>query len=325
MRRREFIAALAGTTAWPGLARAQQPTTPVIGFLHSASPATLRPGNLAGFQQGLAEAGFIEGRNVAIEYRWAEGRNDALPALAADLMRREVAVIVTMSTVPCALAAKAATQTVPIVFLIGADPVEFGLVASLSRPGGNLTGVSTLAGATAAKRLQMLHEVVPRADPIALLVDPINVANEAEVIANAARALGVRLLVLNAARAADIEPEFGRLVAEHAGALIVGADPLFYTLRDEIAAQAVRHAIPTIDMDRMTVLAGGLMSYGPDVTGTARIVGAYAGRILKGAKSSDLPVQLSTKLELAINLKTAKALGLDVPTSILVRADEVIE
>jgi putative tryptophan/tyrosine transport system substrate-binding protein len=324
MRRREFIAGL-GAAAWPAVARAQQPTKPVIGFLQSASPTTTRPGNLAGFQQGLAEIGFIEGRNVAIEYRWAEGRNDALPALAADLVRHEVAVIVTMSTVPCALAAKAATQTIPVVFMIGADPVEFGLVVSLSRPGGNLTGVSTLAGATAAKRFQLLHEVIPRADPIAVLVNPTNVANEAKEIANSAGILGVRLLVLNATRASDIEVAFDKLVAGRAGALVVAADPLFYTLRDEIAAQAMRHAIPTIDMDRVTALAGGLMSYGPDVIGTARIVGTYAGRILKGAKSSDLPVQLSTKLELVINLKTARGLGLTVPQGLIALADEVIE
>jgi putative ABC transport system substrate-binding protein len=328
MRRRQFIAGLgsaAAASAWPRTARAQQPAVPVIGFLHPNSPTTLRPGNLTGFQQGLAEAGFVEGRNLAIEYRWADGRNDALPALAADLVRRRVAVIASMSSTPCALAAKAATQTIPIVFLIGADPIEFGLVASLSRPGGNLTGVGTLAREIAAKRLQMLHEIVPTANPIALLVNPTNVANEAKEIANAARALGVRLLVINATRGGDIEAEFGRLAAERAGALMVSADPLFYTLRDEINAQAARRAMPIVQFDPVLVPAGGLMSYGPNLTEASRVVGAYAGRILKGAKPADLPVQQSTKMEFVINLKTARALGLTIPPGLIALADEVIE
>jgi len=326
MRRRDFIAGLGSAAVAPPLAaRAQQGAAPVIGFLHSSSISTTRPANLSGFQQGLADAGYVEGRNLAIEHRWADDRNDLLPGLAADLVRRQVAVISSMSTTPCALAAKAATSIIPIVFLVGGDPVEFGLVASLNRPGGNLIGVTTLAGEVAAKRLQLLHEVVPAANPIALFVNLTNPANEARELANAARLLGVRLLVLNATRVGDLEAAFSRLVEERAGALLVAADPTLFTLKDEIIALVTRHAIPTSYIDRELVRAGGLMSYASNFYESSRIVGAYTGRILKGEKPSDLPVQQSAKIELAINLKTAKALGIDVPTGILVRADEVIE
>jgi putative ABC transport system substrate-binding protein len=325
VKRRTFIAGLGGAAAWPVVAQGQQRAVPVIGLLHISSLATLRPGYLPGFHQGLADAGYVEGRNVAIEYRWAGGRDDALPTLAADLVRRPVAVIATMSTTPSALAAKAATQIIPIVFLIGTNPGEFGLVASLNRPGGNLSGVTTLASDIAAKRLQMLHEVVPAANPIAFLVNPTNVSNEAKEVANAADALGVRLLVLKAGRAEDIEAVFDRVVAERAGAVIVSADPTFFTLRDEVITQAARHKTPTIYFDRTTVLSGGLMSYGADLMEASRIVGDYTGRMLNGAKPGELPVQQSTKLEFVINLKIAKALGLSIPPGLVAFADEVIE
>jgi putative ABC transport system substrate-binding protein len=325
MRRREFIAGLVGTAAWPLAAPAQRAEMPAIGFLHSASLDTMRPENLAGFRQGLIEVGYAEGRNVAIEYRWSAGRNDVLPALADDLVRRRVTLIVTMSTTPCALAAKAATKTIPIVFLIGANPVEVGLVTSLNRPGGNITGVGTLATEVVAKRLQMLRDIVPTADPIALLVNPANVANEARELVDAARSLGVRLLVLNATHAGDIEAAFGRLIEARAGALLVTADPLFFTLRNEIIALSTRHALPTTHMDRAEVVAGGLMSYGPNILEGSRVVGGYTGRILKGEKPGDLPVQQATHMTLAINLRTAKALGLTIPETLLATADEIIQ
>jgi putative ABC transport system substrate-binding protein len=327
MRRREFIAGLGGAAAWPVVARAQQRATPLIGFLGSAARATIRPGNWLGFHQGLADAGYIEGRNLAIEYRWADGRNEVLPVLAADLVRQRVAVIASMTTIPCVLAAKAATHTTPIVFLIGGDPVAFGLVASLNRPGGNVTGVTSLVGELIVKRLQMLHEAVPAANPIGLLIDLTNVSNPASQrdVADAASRLGLRLVVVHAARAGDLEAAFAKLKLEGAGALLVSADPQMFTLKNEIAALATRYAIPASYIDRDPILAGGLMSYGPDFFGTARIVGAYIGRILKGEKPADLPVQQSTKLEFVINLKTAKALGLTIPPGQIALADEVIE
>jgi putative tryptophan/tyrosine transport system substrate-binding protein len=295
--------------------------------LGSAARATIRPGNWLGFHQGLADAGYIEGRNLAIEYRWADGRNEVLPALAADLVRQRVAVIASMTTMPCALAAKAATQTIPIVFLVGADPVAYGIVASLNRPGGNVTGVTSLVGELVAKRLQMLREVVPAANPIGLLTDLTNVSNEASQreVADAASRLGVRLVVVNATRAGDLEAAFAKLKLEGTGALVVSADPQMFTFKNEIVTLATRYAIPTSYTDRDPILAGGLMSYGPDFFGTARIVGVYIGRILKGEKPVDLPVQQSTKFDFVINLKTAKALGLTIPPGLIALADEVIE
>jgi putative tryptophan/tyrosine transport system substrate-binding protein len=297
----------------------------VIGFLGSATLGTIRPGNWLGFHQGLEDAGYVEGRNLAIEYRWADGQNAVLPALAADLARRRVAAIASMTTTPCALAAKAATQTIPIVFLVGADPVASGIVASLNRPGGNLTGVTSLVGELSAKRLQMLHEAVPSADAIAGLIDPTNLSNEASQLASAARRLGVRLVVVNATRAGELESAFAKLKMEGAGALLVSADPKMFTLKNEIVALTKRYAIPTIYIDRTVVRAGGLMSFGPDFFGTARIVGAYVGRVLKGEKPADLPVQQSTKLDFVVNLIAARALGLTIPPGLLVLADEVIE
>jgi putative ABC transport system substrate-binding protein len=276
MRRRDFIAGLGGAAAWPVAAQAQPLAVPVIGFLHSSSSA--RPANLTGFLQGLAEAGYVDGRNVAIEFRWADDHPERLPGLAADLVRRRVAVIVTMNATPVALAAKAATQTIPIVFQLGSDPVEFGLVASLNRPGGNVTGVTALAVEVAPKRLQMLLEVVPAANPIAFLVNPANLANEARELTNAAGLLGVRLLLLNATRVSDFEAVFRRLVEERAGALLIAADPLFFTFKDEIIALATRHAIPTSHYYREAVFSGGLKSYAPNPAELSRIVGGYTGR-----------------------------------------------
>jgi putative ABC transport system substrate-binding protein len=325
MRRRDFITALGGAAAWSVAARAQ-PAVPVIGIMHSTADTESRRADLAAFHSGLAQMGYADGRNVTIEYRWAEDRNDLLPVLAADLVHRQVAVIAALFSTPCALAAKAATQTIPVVFVVGSNPVKFGLVASLNRPGGNLTGATILAVELAAKKLQVLHEVVPAANPIAVLINPTNpaAAAEANELQNAERVLGVRLLVLNAARVSDIETVFDRLIEERAGALLVSADPLFDSAR-EIVALAARHAVPAIYQYREMVLAGGLMSYGPNSSDAYRIAGGYTGRILKGEKPADLPVQQATKLELVINLKTAKALGLNMPTSLLVRADAVIE
>ena len=328
MRRREFIAGL-GTAAvsspvWPFVARAQQPP-PVIGFLH---PGSIEPNRelLAAFYKGLADTGFVEGRNLNINYRWAEGRNDRLPAMAADLVRRPVNVIVTGST-PAALAAKAATATLPIVFQVGTDPVELGLVASLNRPGGNLTGVAELNTQVAAKCLEAIHELVPAATLVGLLTNPANPANktivrEAEI---AARILGVDLSILNAGSQGEVETAFATLLRQRAGALVVSADPYFSGHRDELAALAADHRLPAIFFDRVHVAAGGLMSYGTSLRDSLRQVGVFTGRILKGDRPAELPVQQATKIELVLNMKTAKALGLAFPTALLVRADEVIE
>jgi putative ABC transport system substrate-binding protein len=325
MRRREFLVGLGSAATWPVVAAAQQPPMPAIGLLHSASPETVRPEHLDGLRQGLAEAGFAEGRNLVVEYRWSAGFNESLSALAEDLVHRRVAVIATMSTMPCARAAFVATKTIPIVFLVGGNPVQYGFVTSLSRPGGNITGVATLSNEMTTKRLQMLHEIVPNADPIALLVNPANFAAEVEESMAAARAVGVRLLVLNATRAAEIEDAFGALAGAQAGALLVSVDPLFFTLRREIIALAARHRIPVSYLDREAVVDGGLMSYQPKLFEAPRIVGAYAGRILRGEKPGDLPVQMTTRTTLALNLRTAKTLDLSLPQSVLVSADEVIE
>jgi putative ABC transport system substrate-binding protein len=327
VKRRQFIGGLAGAAVWPLAARSsQQPTMPVIGFLDPSWLESLR-GRMAAFSQGLAEAGYTEGRNVAIEYRWAEGQNERLPALAAELVRRQVAVIATPGGTAGTLAAKAATQTIPIVFGLGADPVELGLVSSLARPSRNLTGVSYLTVEAAAKPLELVHELVPAANLIAVLVHPANRTTETEAreLQVAARVLGVRLLVLNASSQSEIEAAFATLVRERAGALVISSDTFFLAQRDQIVALAARHAVPAIEQFREFTAAGGLMSYGPSITDGWRLVGVYTGRILNGEKPADLPVQQATKIEFAINMKTTKALGITFPLTLLGRADEVIE
>ena len=326
MRRRELITLFGGAAlTWPLAAGAQQKTMPVIGVLSTASPDTVGP-IWAALYQGLREAGYVEGQNVTIEYRWAEGRYDRLPALAADLVGRKVDVIVTGGGAPSTLVAKGATSTIPITF-VGADPVGDGLVASLARPGGNLTGVSLLAVELTPKRLELLSELVPQAGAIVLLVNPNN-SNTEHVIGDAqeaARAKGVRLNILKAGTESEIEASFATLVQLHAGAVIVHADPYFTTRRDQLVSLAGRHAIPAIYYFREFAAFGGLISYGSSLSGAFHQVGTYVGKILNGAKPADLPVQQPTKFELVVNLKTAKALGLTVPQSILARADQVIE
>jgi putative tryptophan/tyrosine transport system substrate-binding protein len=298
---------------------------PVIGFLGSASPDRTAP-LLAAFHQGLGETGYVEGQNLAIEYRSAEDRYDRLPALAADLVDSKVDVIAT-GGLPLALAAKRATSTIPIVFIIGTDPVELGLVASLARPGGNLTGIAIMAIELMPKRLELLSELVPQATVIALLVNPNNASAEPQTrdVQQASRAKGVQLRILEASTESEIDTAFATLVQLQAGALVVGTDPFFYNRREHLVALASRYAVPTIYEFRDFATAGGLISYGPSLTGTWRQVGIYVGQILKGAKPADLPVRQPTTFELVVNLKTAKELGLTVSQSILARADEVIE
>jgi len=327
MRRREFIALLGAAAAWPPAARAQQRAMPVIGFLNPAS-LDARRDLIAAFHQGLAEAGYKEGRNVAIEYRWAEGRNERLPMLAADLVERGVAVIVAADGTATALAAKAATPKTPIVFMVGADPVELGLVSSLARPGGNITGVGALAVGTVAKRLQLLHELIPAATEIAFLRNPTNPyysALETRELQSAAPVLAMRLLLLDASTTSEIEAAFVKLVAQRAEAFLLGTDPFFITTRDLLVSLANRHMLPAIYPFREDAVAGGLASYGASNRDAFRMVGGYTGLILSGKKPADLPVQQVTKLEMVINLRTAKALGLSIPLPLLGRADEVIE
>jgi putative ABC transport system substrate-binding protein len=325
MRRRELITLLGGAAAWPLAARAQQPTIPVIGYLSSGSPAfdALR---LDAIRQGLQQVGFAEGRNVAIEYRWAQGDHNRLPALAADLVRRKVAVLVANSTAS-ALAAKPATSTLPIVFLTGGDPVELGLVPSLNRPGGNITGVSFLVNKLVAKRLELLSELVPGAMTLAVFVDPNNPNADGDTkdAQAAADTTGRKLLVLKIRAESELAGAFETLAGQHISALFVSAHANFMIWRDQLIALAARHKVAASYTTRDFVVVGGLMSYGSDLTEVYRQVGLYAGQVLKGAKPAELPVMQPTKYELVLNLKTAKALGLEIPPTMLATADEVIE
>jgi putative ABC transport system substrate-binding protein len=325
MDRRTFINAVAGSLlAAPCVARAQQPAIPVVGFLNGAS-YDLSKHLVRAFHQGLGETGYVEGRNVAIEYRSADGQYDRLPALAGDLVRRQVSVIAATGT-PTGLPAKAATTTIPIVFVTGSDPVEQGLVASLNRPGGNLTGATTLAVELGQKRLELLRKLVPKATLIAVLVNPTgpNLRVVLRDVQAAARTLGLSTHVLEASTERELEPVFATVVQLRAGALVIGTDTFFNSQSGKLGALAVQHAVPAVYQYREFVAAGGLMSYAGSITDAYRVAGAYTGRILKGEKPADLPVQQSTKAELFINLTTAKALGLTIPQSVLVRADEVI-
>jgi putative ABC transport system substrate-binding protein len=328
MRRREFITLLGGApAAWPLAARAQQVAMPVIGFLHGQSRDAYAD-RLRGFHRGLKDTGYVEGENVTIVYRWGENQIDRLPALADDLVRRQVAVIAAAGGIAAILAAKAATTTIPIVFTIIDDPVKLGLVASLARPGGNLTGINFLSGEVVAKRLELLRELVPAATRVAVLVNPTNgVDAETTVrdVAAAALTIGFQIQVLNASTSREIETAFATFVRERPDALFVGPDPFFGGRRVQLATLATRHAIPTAYALRDYAEAGGLMSYGANVADAYRQVGVYAGRILKGAKPADLPVVQASKFELVINTVTARMLGLTVPPSLLARADEVIE
>ena len=325
MRRREFISLIGGVAAtWPLASRAQQPALPVVGFINPASANNYEP-QLSAFLKGLSEAGYVDGRNVAIEYRWAEGQHDRLPAMAADLVRRQVTVIAATTT-PAALAAKAATATIPIVFEIGGDPIQLGLVAKLSRPGGNVTGVSQLSVEVAPKRLELLHELVPAASIMVLLVNPadrpgVSIKEEQ----SAARTLGLELHILNASTDRDFDGVFAKLIQLQAGGLVVAGGAFLNSRSEQLGALALHHGVPAISRGREFVVAGGLLSYGASITVAYRLAGNYTGRILKGEKPADLPVQQATKVDFYINLKTAKALGLNVPPSMQARADEMIE
>jgi putative ABC transport system substrate-binding protein len=325
IRRREFIAGLGSAAAWPVLAGAQQRALPVIGFVHVGS-ANDQAVYAAAFRKGLGESGYVEGQNVVLEYRYAENQADRLPALAADLVRRRVAVIVARSG-PAALAAKAATTTIPIVFASGGDPVGLGLVASLNRPGANLTGIAVLDAELGPKKLQLLHEVVPNAGAFGILADPAFLATSSSIaeLQAAARTLGLLLIVANARTDSDLETAFATFSQQHVGAVLVGNSPFYGQRMEQLAALTARHALPAIFPNREYALASGLMSYGTSLGYSNHQAGIYAGRILKGEKPADLPVQQVTKLDLIINLKTAKALGLIIPETLLATADEVIQ
>ena len=326
MKRREFITLLGGAAAWPIVARAQQSAMPVIGLLVAGSPGSSAQVAAPAFRQGLAEAGYVEGSNVAIEYRYAEGQYDRLPAMAADLVRRNVAAIVASPT-PAALAAKSATATLPIVFSVPDDPAKLGLVASFSRPGGNATGVSFLLSELGAKQMGLLRELVPSATHFGLLVNPAN--ENAEAVASdlkaAASKIGVEVAVVQASDNREIDVAFGTLIRNKADALVVGTDPFFYTRRVQLATLAARHALPSVYNVREYAEAGGLMSYGTSLSEVLRLMGVYTGRIIKGAKPADLPVVQPTKFDFVINRSTARALDLEIPPMLLARADEVIE
>jgi putative ABC transport system substrate-binding protein len=326
VKRREFITLVGGAAAWPLAAGAQQPAMPVVGSLHTASPEKYEP-QLRAFQLGLKEASYVEGRNVAIEYRWGEGQVERLPALAADLVKRQVAVIAAMGGDTTALAAKAATASIPIIFENGSDPIKSGLVTSLNRPGGNVTGVSLFAGTLDAKRLELIHELVPQVAAIAVLSNPLVAEAEARLtdLKEAARTLGLRLVYLRVRSEHEFDTVFATIADEKAGALFVEGSPFFVSRADHLVALATRHALPAIYAWREFVSAGGLMSYGTNLLNAYRQTGLYTGRILKGEKPADLPVMQPTKFELVINLKTAKALGLAIPDKLLALADEVIE
>ena len=327
IKRREFITLLAGAAAaWPLAARAQQPAVPVVGILASVSPAPYA-GFIAAIKEGLQQTGYIEGRNVTIEYRWAEGHYDRLPQQAIELVDRGVAVIILVGGGPTIAVAKAATATIPIVFVMGDDPVKSGAVTALNRPGGNATGVNLLTVAMEAKRLQLLHELVPNVAVVAIIVNPNNpqAAEQLQDLQAAARTLGVEVEVFKAGSPSDIDTAFASLVGRRAGALLVAADAFFNTRREQFVVLTARHALPAIFHFREFAAAGGLMSYGPSLTDAYRQEGIYAGRILKGKKPAEMPVQQAVKIELVINLQTARALGLTIPLPLLGRADEVIE
>ena len=326
MRRREFIRLVGGAAAWPVVARAET-AMPVIGFLHSASAATFAE-HIPAFHKGLSEAGYVDGQNATVDYRWAEGHNEALPALAADLVLRRVAVIVTPISTPAALAAKAATSTIPIVFVIGADPVKIGLVASLNRPGGNATGISDIGVQLGAKRLALLHELLPNAARFAVLVNPSNPGITETFVSElqaAASAIGRQIEVVTAGTNSGIDTAFATIVRMRADAFLISPEALFVTRRVQLITLAARHALPALYHRREFTDAGGLMSYGSSLAEQFRLTGLYAGRILKGEKPAEMPVQLPTKFEFIINLQTAKTFGMDIPPALLARADEVIE
>jgi putative ABC transport system substrate-binding protein len=326
MRRRTFIAVLGGAAAWPVLARAQQPTLPVVGYLHSGSPGPLA-WEVEAFREGLKAAGFMEGQNVAIEFRWAEGQRDRLQALAAGLVRQHVTIIAAIGGDATALAAKAATSTIPIVFLIGSDPIKAGLVTNLNRPGANLTGITLFVGTVDVKRLALMHELVPRADEIAVLISPLVAEAESRLrdLHEAAGMMQLKLLPLIVSSEHDLETAFTTIAERKPGALFVFGSSFFDSRRDQIVTLAARHAIPATYAWREFVVSGGLMSYGTSLTNAERQTGIYIGKILRGEKPADLPVMQPTTFELVINLNTAKALGLTVPPSLLARADGVIE
>jgi putative ABC transport system substrate-binding protein len=324
--RRQFISALGGASvAWPLMARAQQSEMPVIGFLNTLSPNNMATNVMDEFRQGLKEAGFVDGQNARIEYRWAEGHYDRLPALAADLVRREVAVIAATGGEPSPQVVKAATRTIPVVFMANGDPVAAGLVASLNRPGGNLTGVTIFGTMAAGKRLELLHQLMPKPGIIAYLMNPNNPNREIDNVQTSARSLGQQILVLNADSDRELDTAFATIAQQQVAALLVASDPLFFDRRGQLVELAARQAIPAIYYLRAFCMAGGLSSYGNSLTDMYRQVGNYTGRILKGEKVADLPVMQATKFEFVINLKTAKTLGLTIPPTVLTLADEVIE